>query len=85
MALLAFANSVNDLVSGRMIHIFLGDFNFVPLNEDVCSRKLQNVPETEATVISEQTYQYSFFLYLHEKRDQFSNIQVAFSSILEVF
>lgn len=46
MALLAFANSVYDLVSGRMIHTLLGDFDIDPLDENVGSRKLQNVPES---------------------------------------
>lgn len=46
IALLAFANSVTDLVSGRMIHTLLGDFKINPLDENVGSRKLQNVPES---------------------------------------
>ena len=46
MALLTFANSVSDLVSGRMIHTLLGDFEIDPLDENVGSRKLQNVPES---------------------------------------
>ena len=42
----AFGNSVNVSVSGRMIHLFLGDFIIDALDENVCSRKLHNMPET---------------------------------------